>query len=274
MVKTKENGPNLSILIAEDVPVQAKKLKFYLEKFGYSVTWSANGEEAFNELKSKNFDLILSDIQMPKMDGLEFLNKVRKTPELRDQLFVLLTTLDESDLHEKVIQLGATDFITKPFKPLELQLRLKNILDKRRVEQTVSNAERTKSRFLATMSHEIRTPLNGLIGMTEMLSETVLDQVQNEIVKDIKNCSDNLLTLIDDILDLSKIESGNLQLKMAPFDIKNLITTTIQTCAYLLQGKHINIDYTIDDDVPKTIVSDETRINQIFLIAYVKYLLT
>jgi C4-dicarboxylate-specific signal transduction histidine kinase len=136
-----ELNKGYSILIAEDTAIQAKKLQYSLKKFGYNVTWKENGQEAYDELSNPdiNYSLIISDYQMPILDGLGFLEKVKTDPILQDIPFIILTTIEDEAVLLRSLSLGANEFLNKPFKPEELELRSKNLImlfDYKRVLET------------------------------------------------------------------------------------------------------------------------------------------
>lgn len=117
-----------SILIAEDVAVQAKKLQYVLNKYGYDVNWAENGKKGIEMLRQKEYQLIISDYQMPEMDGLEFLEAIKKDEDLKKIPFILLTTIEDEAILLKSLGLGANEFLNKPFRPEELKIRCKNLV--------------------------------------------------------------------------------------------------------------------------------------------------
>ncbi|MBY0414791.1 MAG: response regulator [Bdellovibrionales bacterium] len=116
------------ILIAEDAPVQGKKLQYVLEKLGYDVVWALDGILALEELNKHQFSLIISDYQMPNLDGLEFLKCVRIDPRSQNIPFILLTTIEDEMVFLESLEAGANEFLNKPFRPEELKLRTKNLI--------------------------------------------------------------------------------------------------------------------------------------------------
>jgi PAS domain S-box-containing protein len=126
-------------------------------------------------------------------------------------------------------------------------------------------ATKAKSEFLANMSHEIRTPMNGVIGMAQLLSMTTLSEEQKDFVATIRDSGEALLTIINDILDFSKIESGMLELEERPFVLKDPLKYVCNLLKKQAADKGINLTYTIDDQVPKTILGDSSRLRQIIL---------
>lgn len=126
-------------------------------------------------------------------------------------------------------------------------------------------ANRAKSEFLATMSHEIRTPLNAIIGSADLLWETTLTEEQAEYVGMFRRAGSTLLAVINDVLDLSKIEAGHLELDPIPFDLADLVEQTAQFVAHRAHEKDVELLCSVDPTLPSHVVGDPTRIRQILL---------
>lgn len=124
-------------------------------------------------------------------------------------------------------------------------------------------SSRNKAKFLANMSHEIRTPLNGIIGMIEQLSFTELDGNQTKFLEIIKSASDTLLTIINDILDVSRIESGKFSIEKTPFSIVDTITKTVELLDLKAKENQNKLTYAIDAKLMNNYIGDSHRINQI-----------
>jgi len=128
---------------------------------------------------------------------------------------------------------------------------------------TAREATQLKGRFLATMSHEIRTPLNGVLGMTDVLLETTLKPEQQEYAETIKRSATSLLALINDILDLSRIEAGKLKIRSIAFSLKTLLDDTVSLFALQARGKGLEFKLEIAPNVPAAVVSDPERLAQV-----------
>ena len=133
----------------------------------------------------------------------------------------------------------------------------------KKAKQYAEDTAKMKEQFLANMSHEIRTPMNGIIGLTRILLGTSVSDEQLKYLMSIKTCSDNLLVIINDILDLSKIEAGKMNFENVAFNVEEIITHTFELFEPKANEKSISLSYTIDKAIPTAILGDPTRLSQI-----------
>jgi signal transduction histidine kinase/CheY-like chemotaxis protein len=138
-----------------------------------------------------------------------------------------------------------------------------DVTDIQEAKEEALQFAKIKSMFLANMSHEIRTPMNGVIGMLDLLRKTSLDEEQSEMVNVVESCGENLMGIINDILDYSKLESGKMMLSPTNFNLKETINNTVALMSSVVKEKKITIIPNIDEKLPSIIVSDKVRIRQV-----------
>ncbi len=139
----------------------------------------------------------------------------------------------------------------------------RDINDRKKAELQRAESIRNQEIFLANMSHEIRTPMNGIIGLAHLLTQTGLNVEQNDYLKGIRDSARKLLIIINDILDISKINAGKIVLEEAPFNLKELIDNTVLTLGRKAKKKNIKLHAYIDPEVPAVMLGDHVRLSQI-----------
>jgi signal transduction histidine kinase/DNA-binding response OmpR family regulator len=143
------------------------------------------------------------------------------------------------------------------------QSRMINVLDIS--EKKVKEAARVQEQFMANMSHEIRTPMNAILGFTNLLQKTDLNNVQKQYIDNIQSSGENLLTIVNDILDLSKIEEGMMGIEEVPFSLRGLMHSVETMFKEKARRKHLYVDVNIEDSIPDTLNGDPTRLTQILV---------
>ncbi|MBK7034896.1 MAG: response regulator [Bacteroidetes bacterium] len=251
-----------------------EKIKYSVMLEGAEETWTNIGNTAFmtySNLKPGSYTFL---VKAQNADGVwsepisySFLIKKPFWATLLFQitcgililsLLFLLNYLRNRQLRKRAHQLEET--VTLRTTELEQQ-KIKAVESAERAERS----EKAKEEFLANMSHEIRTPMNAILGMTRLLLDKDPLTTQLKYLNAIKQSSDNLLYIINDILDLSKIQAGKMELEQIPFNIRSQLFNFKEIMKFKSEEKNIGFDITIDDDVPEYIIGDPVRLNQILI---------
>ncbi|GAB4273181.1 MAG: hypothetical protein Kow0065_22120 [Methylomicrobium sp.] len=263
-----------ALLYVEDSPAQAQPMISLLQNHGLEVDWFSTAEEALVALHNKVYDLVLTDIVLHSaMQGTMFATHIRRmNGDIGDIPILALTAYDKIDSRIALFQIGIDDYVSKPVIEEELLPRIFRLVERQRLlrslkqqEEAAQRFNQAKTAFLAQMSHEIRTPLAGIVGTAELLDRTSLDAQQRHLVSLLTESSKSALSILNDILDLSKVEAGKLDIELIPMNLREVIEGAVRMVLTSAHTKSIDLTLFISPELPKTIVSDPTRIGQIVL---------
>ncbi|MBU1231847.1 MAG: response regulator, partial [Proteobacteria bacterium] len=265
-------SPSHTVLIVDDNQVNLNLLRTTLQGVNYTVIAASSAEEALELIRTQSPDIILLDVMMPDMDGFSLCRQLKQDEDFSDIPVIFLTSLSRKAHIVEGFNAGGHDYIVKPFNRQELLARVRNhihlydmLLENKRLTRLSEEASRSKSEFLASMSHEIRTPLNSIIGMAEVLAETPLTVEQHNYVSIFRSAGESLLEIINDILDLSKIEAGQTELESIDFHLPTLLNSVVSILSVRAAEQKSHISIHIHSDVPHAISSDPTRLRQILI---------
>lgn len=272
------------LVVDDELDVESlfmQKFRRRIRQGDLELTFAHNGVEALDKLEQESdISMMFTDINMPQMDGLTLLEKIRDR-QLGTRVVVMSAYGDMGNIRTAMNR-GAFDFVTKPVDMADLELTMdktlkdveqqlqgeKAIADLKVAESARDQAERSKKfkeQFLANMSHEIRTPMNAVVGMTNLLLKTETNELQDKYLNAIKRSADNLLVIINDILDLSKIEAGHLTFEKTEFSVSELLDGVINTISFKADEKSLEVKKDLSPDIPEVLLGDPARLNQIFI---------
>lgn len=265
---------NFKILAVDDIPTNTMLLQMMLEQPGYRVLTSLSAEDAVKQVEKEKPDLLLLDVLMPGTDGFTLAKQLKQNPEYSSIPIIFLTALNSADDIVKGFQLGADDYITKPFKKEELLIRVRHQLSllqaKRTIEQQIVELEKTiagRDALYSVIAHDLRMPMSTIKMILNVLAIQMSEEenVRKEIVESIQNAneiSEQLFRLLDNLLKWTKAQLGKLKAIRQPFDLTDLTEAEVETATVLAANKNITIrfnstatgptDVEVDIDMIKT----------------------
>jgi two-component system, sensor histidine kinase and response regulator len=264
------------ILVVDDNEMNRDVLSRRLKGRGYSVATANDGVRALEMLQTQAFDLVLLDIMMPEMDGYEVLTRLKADEQLRNIPVIMISAIDEVDSVVRCIELGADDYLMKPFNPTLLKARIGSSLEKKAArdrevvlfEQLARNytrlqeLEQLRDDLTNMIVHDLRTPLTAVIAGMQMVG--VLGDVNSEQQKMMQLAiggGETLLDMINDLLDVEKMESGTMELECTNVSVAALIGSAILQVGILADRKK----QTLLRDVPSSlrpILCDENKVRR------------
>ncbi len=263
---------NKVILVIDDSALERKLITKVLERNGLIVHQAVSGEDSLDVIKTLKPDLILLDILMPGMDGMETCEELKKHPNCKDVAIIFMTGLTDSEDILKAFSTGASDYITKPYRMkeamarIETHLKVRTLLDQhKQFINALKRANKEKSKFLGVASHDLKNPLISINGLSSFLKSGkfgAMSSTQAEMVASIFEASEAMLALVNDLFDVALIETGQMNFEMADVDIGNVVSTSVNLYRVTAEKKSINIDF-VRKTFPDTVYSDKRQIRRV-----------
>lgn len=266
------------ILIVDDEKEIRQLLSQALTQMGgYRVEVAENGEEALAKVEKNNFDLVLTDMRMPKMDGLQLVNELSKRhPEIAT---VVMSGHGSIDAALEAVRRGASDFLSKPFNLPEIIVRLNKAMEEKQrlnhlsklvnhLEESIAELrklDQIKSEFVAVASHELRTPLTAIKNAVQLLlteKTGTLNEHQKKFLTMAEKNINRLINILNDLLNLSRIEAGKMVLKLEELYLQNILELIYYSFQPQAEEKSIQLKLDLPPQ-PIMVYGDKEKVEQI-----------
>jgi signal transduction histidine kinase len=265
-------GGSDQVLIVDDLAENRDLLTRWLHLHGYRSQAVDNGAAGLALLRDRAFDLVLLDIMMPWMTGYEVLEAIKSDPTIRHVPVIVISALDDLDSVVRCIELGAEDYLFRPFNSVLLSARIKVSLEKKRLRdleqsarEAVEAANQAKTEFVSLVAHELKTPLTAIRGYTDLLLKGMvgaLTSSQVECLTAIQGNAEVMTALVADLADISRIEAGQIQLALQPVHLAGVVSAVIQGFRHDMNARNQTLDIALPQDLP-AVYADITRLTQI-----------
>jgi two-component system sensor histidine kinase/response regulator len=244
------DGKNL-ILVVDDNPENLKVLGQIVRKKGHNLTFAQDGEGALLSIKSKKPDLILLDIMMPNMDGYEVCKRLKENVDTKDIPIIFLTARAEQEDIIKGLELGAMDYVTKPFNARELLVRVGTHLDLKNARDTIAHqkkdleiANAAKDKFFSIIAHDLGNLFNGLLSFSDILTNKTIalsEREKEEFLGIIQESSQQGFALLRNLLEWSRVQTGRIHFQPEYQNLKGVVDANIVLLRGNIKAKNINM---------------------------------
>ena len=264
----KINPAEYKILVVDDVQSNVLLLKALLGREGFGIVYAMNGMEALEKVKSEHPDLILLDVMMPDMDGFEVAGRLKVEPEQAEIPIIFLTALNDSASVVKGFQLGANDFISKPFRREELLIRVEHqlsLVDARRIilrqTEELRKTIAGRDKLYSVIAHDLRSPMASI----KMLCNTIMMNIDQQTVpRDVfemlemtNKTAEEVFSLFDNLLKWTKSQLGKLSNVPQPIDMVGLVDGVIEVFKPIAESKSISLKLNSEVEFINVIVDIE-----------------
>jgi two-component system, sensor histidine kinase and response regulator len=245
------NQPKFRILVVDDITKNLQVVGTMLRNAGYEVMPTTSGAQALDRVAIQSPDLILLDLMMPDVDGLEVCRRLKADAATRQIPVIFLTASNEMEHLVQGFEVGAVDYVTKPFNPPELLARVRTHLELQYARQRLRDMNDEKNEFMGIAAHDLRNPLSAIRGYAEMIVEDAQDLQPAEIAENgrrIGETARRMAEMVQNLLDANRIEHGELKLNLAATEMRALVSSVVETQRPRAAAKGQTIDLEIPEN--------------------------
>ncbi len=245
MKKTKSKMKKPVILIVDDVPRNIQVLGALLNKFDYELAIAMNGQQALDIVARIKPDLILLDVMMPVMDGHEVCKRIKANENTREIPIIFITAKSETEDIITGFELGAVDYITKPFIGSELIARVKTHLSLKATKESLMEEVATKNKFFSIISHDLRSSfgiIQSFVNIIQNNRELLSPEEIDELLEDIGKTSKNTLDLLQNLLEWARSQTGRLNFKPEKFEVHEVSGNIVKSFKNNASNKNIKLN--------------------------------
>jgi len=262
------NDKNHHLLVVDDDRINRELLMHLFER-DYHVSTASGGREALEALRQDpTIDLVMLDIMMPNMSGLEVLGEIRETPETRNLPVILISAMANTRDVVNGLRLGANDYITKPVDVsvvvarVKTQLMVKRLLDERQATITeLTKAETLRSQLFRIASHDLKTPLSNIRMAEHLLRKMIPEQKDTTQTLDtIRLTVESMGNIISNFLDMVELQTGQMDIKLKPIELKDVIYNVLTQYEIAANKKDIKLDM---QETAGWVLADASRLVQV-----------
>ena len=220
------------VLVVDDITKNLQVVGTILRNAGYEVMPTTSGPQALERVRAQLPDLILLDLMMPEMDGLEVCRRLKADAATRQIPVIFLTASNEMEHLVSGFEVGAVDYVTKPFNPPELLARVQTHVELRQARERLREMNEEKNEFMGIAAHDLRNPLSAIQGYAEMVVEDAQALAHRELEGNgerIRETAKRMAEMVQNLLDANRIERGELQLNLAPTELGPAVNQVIET---------------------------------------------
>lgn len=255
------------LLVVDDNEMNRDMLSRRLAKRGFEVVTAGGGQRALDLIAAETVDLVLLDIMMPDINGLEVLTRLRTTRTVAELPVIMATAKDQSEDIVHALRLGANDYVTKPLDFPVVMARVETQLQLLRLRRDLEALSKLKDQFLAIASHDLKNPLQSVIGFAMLLSQlvppgAVMTPEASQFTARIERAAKIMQRIITDFLDFQALEEGQLKVEPRPADLCALIRDAADSHSDRAREKQIEMTLEIAADLPP-VHADEARVSQV-----------